>query len=65
MDIVVKIDGDSQMDTKYLPELLAPTLEGKPIMQKETLTRMSHRQGMSNWRFFGNAYRVDSISRSF
>ena len=28
-DIVIKIDGDGQMDTNYLPELIAPLLKGQ------------------------------------
>lgn len=55
MDIVVKLDGDSQMDTKHLPSLLEPILEGKADYTKgNRLSKLSHRRGMSNWRFFGN-----------
>lgn len=55
MDIVVKMDGDGQMSPDYLPSLLEPILEGKADYSKgNRLSHLSHRQGMSNWRFFGN-----------
>lgn len=55
MDIVVKLDGDSQMDTKYMPDLLYPIYQGKSHYTKgNRLTRLSDSNGMSPWRFFGN-----------
>jgi glycosyltransferase involved in cell wall biosynthesis len=55
MDVVVKLDGDSQMDTKYLPDLLFPIFSGKADYAKgNRLSRLSHREGMPGFRYFGN-----------
>ncbi len=55
MDIVVVMAGDNQMDKKYLPDLLAPIIEGKADYAKgNRLSSLAYRQGMSLWRFFGN-----------
>ncbi|MCO5381292.1 MAG: glycosyltransferase family 2 protein [Methanosarcina barkeri] len=56
MDIVVVMDGDNQMDPSQMPRLLMPIIEGKAHYTKgnRLITRES-REGMSTWRFFGNA----------
>lgn len=55
VDIVVIMAGDDQMDAMYLPQLLAPIIEGKADYAKGSrLSRFEDRRGMSNWRFFGN-----------
>ncbi len=55
IDVIVVMDGDNQMDAKHLPELLAPIIKGKADFAKgNRLSRLAHRRGMSNWRFFGN-----------
>lgn len=55
MDIVMVMAGDNQMDGKYFPHLLAPILSGKADYAKgNRLSHITHREGMSNWRFFGN-----------
>ena len=55
MDIVVVMDGDNQMDARYLPDLLEPIITNEAQFVKgNRLSRLSHRKGMSNWRFLGN-----------
>jgi glycosyltransferase involved in cell wall biosynthesis len=55
MDIVVVMAGDNQMDAAHLPQLLEPVVEGKADYAKgNRLSRWGHREGMSNWRLFGN-----------
>jgi len=55
MDIVVKMDGDGQMGVQYLPDLLAPIIDNKADYTKGNRpSKLSHRKGMSNWRYFGN-----------
>lgn len=56
MDVVVKIDGDGQMDAKLLPRLIRPILEGKADYTKGNrfydLDRITR---MPPMRLFGNA----------
>ncbi len=55
MDIAVVMDGDNQMDAKHMPKLLAPIIQGKADYARgNRLSKLEHRRGMSNWRFFGN-----------
>ena len=55
MDIIVKMDGDDQMDSKYFFDLISPIINDQADYTKgNRLSRYSHRNGMSNWRFFGN-----------
>jgi len=55
IDIVVIMAGDNQMDAKHLPELLDPIIKGKADYTKASrLSKLEHRRGMSNCRFFGN-----------
>jgi glycosyltransferase involved in cell wall biosynthesis len=55
MDIVAVMAGDDQMDPGQLPSLLEAIITGKADYAKgNRLSRLEHRKGMSNWRFFGN-----------
>ena len=54
--IMVKLDGDGQMDPDNLPQLLAPILLGEADYAKgNRFTTMSHLQAMPGVRTFGNA----------
>lgn len=56
MDVVVKIDGDGQMDAKLLPRLIRPILEGKADYTKGNRFYDLDRIGsMPPMRVFGNA----------
>ena len=56
MDVIVKMDGDNQMDPEQLPNLLEPIIEGKADYTKgNRLLSQEYRSGMSKWRFFGNS----------
>ena len=55
IDIMVVMAGDNQMDSQYLPSLLAPVLAKEADYTKgNRLSRPAYRKGMSVWRFFGN-----------
>ena len=54
--ILVKVDGDDQMDLAYLPQLGAPILLGEADYAKgNRFTSISHLQAMPGVRIFGNA----------
>jgi len=56
MDVVATMDGDNQMDPRFLPELLDPIIDGKCDYTKgNRLASAEYRKGMSRWRFFGNS----------
>ena len=55
MEIMVVMAGDNQMDSQYLPSLLAPVLAGEADYTKgNRLSRPTYHKGMSAWRYFGN-----------
>ena len=54
--IMVKLDGDGQMDPAFLPQLVAPILLGEADYAKgNRFTTMSHLHAMPGVRTFGNA----------
>lgn len=54
--ILVKVDGDDQMDLDYLAALVAPILLGEADYAKgNRFTSISHLSGMPRVRLFGNA----------
>ncbi len=54
--ILVKVDGDDQMDMSYLGQLIAPILLGEADYAKgNRFTSISHLQSMPGVRVFGNA----------
>ncbi len=56
MDIVVKIDGDGQMDPALLPSFVRPLLQGRADYTKgNRFFRPESVQGMPGVRLFGNA----------
>lgn len=54
--ILVKVDGDDQMDLGYLPQLVTPILLGEADYAKgNRFSSVSHLQAMPGLRIFGNA----------
>ncbi len=55
IDITVVMAGDNQMDPAYLPDILAPIVEGRADYTKgNRLLNSEYSKGMSRWRLFGN-----------
>ncbi len=56
MDITAVMAGDNQMDPDYLPDILAPVVEGRADYTKgNRLLNPEYRKSMSRWRFLGNS----------
>jgi dolichol-phosphate mannosyltransferase len=55
-DIVVKVDGDGQMDPKFIPQLVRPILEGEADYVKgNRFFLLENLEGMPAMRLLGNA----------
>ena len=56
LDVVVKMDGDDQMDPAHLPSILAPLVENRADMVKcNRYSSMAHVEQMPTTRLIGNA----------
>ena len=56
MDIVATMDGDGQMDPRYLSKFLDPIVDGRcDFTLGNRLSSPEYRGRMSKWRFLGNA----------
>jgi dolichol-phosphate mannosyltransferase len=56
LDVVVKMDGDDQMDPAHLPAILAPLLDGRADMVKcNRYSTLAHVKEMPTVRLLGNA----------
>jgi hypothetical protein len=57
IDIVVKIDGDGQMDPKLIPNFVAPIIEGKADYTKgNRFFDLEQIRNMPKWRLIGNTF---------
>jgi glycosyltransferase involved in cell wall biosynthesis len=57
MDIVVKIDGDSQMDPTLIPKFVKPIIDGKADYVKgNRFYSLDYLQKMPSMRLFGNSF---------
>jgi len=55
MDVIVKLDGDGQMPSEQIENLIMPIVEGKADYTKgDRLSNPDYRRGMSRFRLFGN-----------
>jgi glycosyltransferase involved in cell wall biosynthesis len=56
IDVTAVMGGDGQMDPNYLDRIIDPIVEGEADYAKgNRLLYREYREGMSRWRFFGNA----------
>jgi len=54
IDIVTIMAGDNQMDSRYLPKLLIPIINGETDFTKGNRLKKDYWKGMSKFRLFGN-----------
>lgn len=55
MAVLVVMAGDGQMDPAFLPDIIAPVVEGKADYTKgDRLSNRAHRKEMPPWRLMGN-----------
>jgi len=55
IDITIVMDGDGQMDPKYIPDLIEPIIrDDYDYVKGNRLVNKNYRHGMSKWRQFGN-----------
>lgn len=54
IDIVTIMAGDNQMDSRFLPKLLLPIINGETDFTKGNRLKRDYWKGMSHFRLFGN-----------